>query len=248
MKKHSFQKGDRVVGLGVKGVYERPYGDNNDNEHLIRRDAGRAASQEPFWWYDGTDLQHDRDFQAGDWVRYEPRVPEDRYGAIDADYVAGPLTIEKIREDGGYEILAHDREGRLSRACKPDNLIKITPPTKEKINKTNTVIIENLLTDFIKIMQQEKVDKADTAIIEHDRWGRVEGVERDTLGAPWAKNGACYYPGDGWREVRPKRWVSVDVAFHINEREVRLLDGSDIRFIVPHGYRWKTVEIEKEVE
>ena len=222
MKKHSFQKGDRVVGLGVKGVYERPYGDIDDNEHLIRRDDGEAEVHAPFWWFDGVDLQHDRDFCVADWVRYECVKPmplshllrDGMQGKV-VECLKETVSVQ-FSENGGLFVLK-------------DNLIKIAPPA------------------------EEKVDKADTAIIEHDRWGRVEGVERDTLGAPWAKNGACYYPGDGWREVKPKRWVPVECEKIGNDTGIRVSiieEGGAVYsqyYSLPKRHRWKTVEIEREI-
>lgn len=94
----------------------------------------------------------------------------------------------------------------------------------------------------------EKLDgQPEKVTIEHDQWGRVEGVERDTLGAPWAKNGACYYPGDGWREVKPRRWVPVETWIGARG-DSTTLDVADVVLHLPLGYRWKTVEIEREEE
>ena len=222
MKKHSFQKGDRVVGLGVKGVYERPYGDIDDNEHLIRRDDGEAEAHAPFWWFDGVDLQHDRDFQVGDWVRYECVKPMPLSHLL-RDGMQGKV-VECLKETVSVQFSEHGGLFVLK-----DNLVKIAPPTEEEVSIT----------------------------IEHDQWGRVEGVEkawspRDL--SHWAKeeNGrkTIFNESKGWREVKPKRWVPVCVAFDGSMRNLKIGSRNnpyEVYFILPEGYRWKTVEIEREV-
>ena len=97
------------------------------------------------------------------------------------------------------------------------------------------------------------MEKTETTTIEHDQWGRVEGVEkawspRDL--SHWAKeeNGrkTIFNESKGWREVKPKRWEPVPVDLSIEAgRHVLRCDKSC--FILPQGYRWKTVEIERKV-
>ena len=211
--KHTFQKGDRVVGLGAKGVYERPYGDIDDNEHLIRRDDGEAEAHAPFWWFDGVDLQHDRDFHVADWVRYAGTEAAteglaNRCGKI--------VSIKgKWIEISGFPVV-----------CYNENLVKIAPPTEEKMS--------------------EKVT------IEHDQWGIVAGVCNANSSAFFKKERGVemwYNKNDGWREVRSKRWVPVCVAFDGSMRNLKIGSRNnpyEVYFILPEGYRWKTVEIERE--
>ena len=92
--------------------------------------------------------------------------------------------------------------------------------------------------------------------IEHDQWGRVEGVikawsPRDL--SHWAKeeNGrkTIFNESKGWREVNPTRWVPVCVAFDGSMRNLKIGSRNnpyEVYFILPEGYRWKTVEIERE--
>ena len=102
------------------------------------------------------------------------------------------------------------------------------------------------------------MEKTETTTIEHDQWGRVEGVEkawspRDL--SHWAKeeNGRkmIFNESKGWREVKPKRWVPEAAAFDGDMRNLKLnfRNGSyQTWFILPEGFRWKTAEIEREVE
>lgn len=89
--------------------------------------------------------------------------------------------------------------------------------------------------------------------IEHDQWGRVEGAVWDMAGF-WVYHGANYFSEDGWREVKPKRWVRYALQETHNNDPWRYLsvwfkeDSTATKFELPPGYRWKTVEIEREVE
>ena len=223
MKKHSFQKGDRVVGLGVKGVYERPYGDIDDNEHLIRRDDGEAEAHAPFWWFDGVDLQHDRDFHVADLVRYECVKPMPRSHLL-RDGMQGKV-VECLNETVSVQFSEHGGLFVLK-----DNLVKIAPPAEENVSETVT--------------------------IEHDQWGRVEGVYNANSVAFFKKERGVemwYNKNEGWREVKPTRWVPMDYEI---QREGKTLvawvnasaETYPMHFHLGKGYRWKTVEIEREVE
>lgn len=91
----------------------------------------------------------------------------------------------------------------------------------------------------------------ETVTIEHDQWGRVDGVGRNMescrpLNVMWEKDGACYTEFHGWREVKPTRWVPCEgIAY--NEHSIFFQKPIEpVR--LPDGYRWKTVEIEREEE
>ena len=100
------------------------------------------------------------------------------------------------------------------------NLVKIAPPA------------------------DEQTSDPETTTIEHDQWGRVEGVSKVNYG--WSKEGAIYQPNWGWREVKPKRWEPVPVDLSIEAgRHILRCDRSC--FILPLGYRWESVVIKKEV-
>ena len=166
-----------------------------------------------------SELTHDRDFGVGDWVRYECVKPMPLSHLL-RDGIQGKI-VECLNETVSVRFSEHGELFGLK-----DNLVKIAPPA------------------------EENVDKADTVIIEHDQWGRVEGVDKS--GFNWRKNGALYTHLDGWMEVKPKRWVPVEVAIKEGGL-VALANVNNNKFMPRHfnldpGYRWKTVEIEREVE
>ena len=88
----------------------------------------------------------------------------------------------------------------------------------------------------------------DKVTIEHDHWGRVEGVGHyNHWQLAWCKQGAIYRQADGWREVKAKKWVSWVVPLFEGQTVIDLLDSGRTLIKLPSGYRWKRVEIEKEV-
>lgn len=100
---------------------------------------------------------------------------------------------------------------------------------------------------------------SDMVTIEHAEHGRVEGVKAGVFGPSpgldgWIKGGAVRFVIDGWREVRPKRWVQYakqELQGDIRWKHLGVWfegDKTVTRFTLPEGYRWRAVEIEREVE
>ena len=93
----------------------------------------------------------------------------------------------------------------------------------------------------------------ETVTIEHDEWGRVEGVTREDVYHWWKnekKRVIHFYGGDGWREVPKTKWVPVYYEIVRNRKALVVVTNAlpyHSSFDLPTGYRWKTVEIEKEV-
>ena len=76
----------------------------------------------------------------------------------------------------------------------------------------------------------------------------MERKERGT----WTKDGVWWFESEGWREVKPKKWVRYATQELKNGEEYwRYLsvwfggDTTPIIFEVPECFRWKSVEIEK---
>ena len=233
MMKHTFQKGERVVcDDGEKGTYYQP--NKETGGHLLLRDNRDCSSWAPYYSHTTKGLRHDRDLAVGDWVRYEGvdgnsvTAKEGQIGQITKIWSSGNETWAKAK--GIHSNLARYQEPVNG----INNLVKIAPPA------------------------EEKVDKADTVIIEHDQWGRVEGVEkawspRDL--SHWAKEEndrkTIFNESKGWREVNPTRWVPVCVAFDGSMRNLKIGSRNnpyEVYFILPEGYRWKKAEIEREEE
>ena len=226
MVKHSFKKGDRVVCRETdrRGVFSHFCG----KEAYFHADDGVFDCKETgTFWVHRNNLEHDRDFCVADWVRYECVKPMPLSHLL-RDGMQGKV-VECLKETVSVQFSEHGGLFVLK-----DNLVKIAPPT------------------------EEKVAKADTITIEHDQWGRVEGVEkawspRDL--SHWAKeeNGrkTIFNESKGWREVNPTRWVPVCVAFDGSMRNLKIGSRNnpyEVYFILPEGYRWKKAEIEREEE
>lgn len=217
---HMFKKGDRVRLFERPGV---PTGTIMDASIPlgIKRDDGVKANFHSHLWFEFPGrVVHDRDFSVGDWVRYEGvdsysvAAKEGQIGQITKIWSSDNETWAKAK--GIYSVLAQDEE----LVNNINNLVKIAPP------------------------EEGKVEKVDTVTIEHDQWGRVEGVRwaHGELDG-WEKDGAIRLVCDGWREVKP-RWVPVETHIVCLSR----LFGNGICLDLPPGHRWKTVEIEREVE
>ena len=94
------------------------------------------------------------------------------------------------------------------------------------------------------------MEKTETTTIEHDQWGRVEGVYNANSVAFFKKERGVemwYNKNEGWREVKLKRWVPVETWIGARG-DSTTLDVADVVLHLPLGYRWKTVEIEREEE
>lgn len=85
----------------------------------------------------------------------------------------------------------------------------------------------------------------DKVIIEHPEHGRVEGAVLSIHGVSWLKDGAHRYRDDGWREVKPKKWVFCNVQISGTLPCLDTLDLNGFVYRLQPGYRWKRVEIEK---
>lgn len=235
MKQHSFRKGDLVVckGYGWRGVFQEIAKKHGD-AHFLGGNIPCVCNI--------SELQHDRDFQVGDWVRYK--------GICSTNTPKLNGRIGKIeRIENGAIAYVPDFCPLASGSVFLENLVKIAPPTEE-IQLTGTQKMANKMIDSQYDPQP--------VTIEHDQWGRVDGVGRNMepcqpLNVMWEKDGACYTEFHGWREVKPKRWVPVKIelgrtngrtlAAYVNNQE-----SYPHHFNLPPSYRWKTVEIEREVE
>ena len=275
MMKHTFQKGDRVVcDDGEKGTYYQP--NKETGGHLLLRDNRDCSSWAPYYSHTTEGLTHDRAFQVGDWVRYEKadsvgdakmngkvgvitKVSSNVYPCANVDGIASMLLQANL-----VKIAPPEEE----QAAKADT---VTIEHHEKgivkgvIKEVNNAVVRWRRKAFDTTSYyyesegwREMCDKPKTVTIEHSQWGRVEGVikawsPRDL--SHWMKeeNGrkTIFNESKGWREVKPKRWVSEAAAFDGDMRNLKLnfRNGSyQTWFILPEGFRWKTAEIEREVE
>ena len=276
MGRHSFKKGDRVVLTDQVG---RPSGTlvdaSQSNNVSIKRDDGKKSEYDQALWFTfARYVEHDRAFQVGDWVRYEKA---DSVGDAKMNGKVGVIT--KVSSN----VYPCANVDGIASMLLQANLVKIAPPEEEQAAKADTVTIEHhekgIVKGAIKEVDnavvrwrrkafdvtsyyyesegwREMCDKPQVFIIEHDQWGRVEGVgkawsPRDL--SHWMKeeNGrkTIFNESKGWREVKPKRWVPVCVAFDGSMRNLKIGSRNnpyEVYFILPEGYRWKTVEIERE--
>ena len=224
----TFKKGDRVVCSSDQGLgtFHHVRGDLT----FILRDDGKCYNNKPYYTHNMGNLTHDRDFSVGDWVRYEgthPTVPDSHLNG----------QIGKIKELLNQDTVSvsdiYDGAGIFK--C---NLVKIAPPAEGSMSKH---------TDFG--VRVEIPDELETVTIEHDQWGRVEGVYNANSVAFFKKERGVemwYNKNEGWREVKPKRWVPVETWIGARG-DSTTLDVADVVLHLPLGYRWKIVEIEREI-
>lgn len=191
MNKHTFQVGDRVVSVGH--VNSRARGDEYGKvaevmAHGVGVEFDRKEVNRPDgrWFLSNDKVQHDTNFQVGDWVRYEGVVPEHRYGEINEQYVDNPLTVERIRGDGSIEILAHDKSYRMYRVCERENLVKIQPPQEVQV-----------------VIQEKESNNRRVHGVQECMIDGVKGWRKDD------ENRMIFYPSTYWEPLT--EWVTIQV-------------------------------------
>ena len=198
MDKHTFKVGDRVITTPGKnrGVFVRY---DADRCHIHRDDGETSYGFETYWIYRQL-LEHDRDFQAGDWVRYEGISRNTTHGK---EGQIGQI-INMWRDGFGNWATVKGISGRLAPESTPTNdvanLVKIQPPRKEK-----TVDIRRKEDGHVS----RHVDEIGYNNVTHD----VKEIDDRQYG--WVRVGkyiTTYYPRSEWEPV--EEWVTIQVDKH----------------------------------
>jgi len=216
MDKHTFKVGDRVVALGAKGVLIRPHDEEYSGNWLVLRDDKHAGSYAPYYTYNSSVLQHDTNFQVGDWVRYE--------GVTESCIPSKEGQVGQITEISNRWVRVRGIHANMPLDVTPtsheENLVKIQPPQEEeKMNEKKEQIdivhkeTGEVVRDVREVMHpcyawvKEDKDRRITFSIEHwkryEEWVKIEVNKKD-----WDKLSrlAFQYNSDGNHTIGGVRW------------------------------------------